>query len=142
MAKKMTKKEALTIACQTLNAMYEAIKDSYTPEQIAKVQDALTVLDGMHFDLDRATSPEVNAERRAKNAKKRAQDVAPVVEFVLDALAQKPNSTAVEVFEACKDRIPLTWTGAKVQYLLLNDLKNKVGKNEVKGKPNTYFLIG
>ena len=142
MAKKMTKKEALAIACQTLEALNEAINDSFTSEQIDKVQNALAVLDGMYFDLDKSTSPEANAERRAKNAEKRAQEIAPVVSIVLDTLAQKPNSTAMEVFDACKDKLPLSWTGAKVQYLLLNDLKDKVGKNEAKGKPNTYYLVG
>jgi hypothetical protein len=142
MAKKMTKKDALFTVYQTIKIFESDILPKFTDEQVEKLTNALEIIESMYADLVSATSPERNAERRNKNAEKRAQEIAPVVDIVLDILAQKPNSTAIEVFEVCKDKLPLSWTDAKVQYLLLNDLKDKVGKNEVKGKPNTYYLVG
>lgn len=139
--KKMTKKEALSTVYQTIRAFEGEIIGEYNDEQIDKLNSALDIIENMYADLNSTSSDEAKAERRAKNAEKRNQEIAPIIPVVLEALIEKPNQTASELYESIKGNIPADWSVAKVQYLLLHEVADRVGKNEVKGKPNTYFFI-
>ena len=50
------------------------------------------------------------------------------------------DMTAKEIFAAASGRLPKDFTDKKVQYILLNEMKDEIIKTEAKGKPNTYRL--
>lgn len=126
-AKTMTKKEALTIA---LNSMTDT--------------DAKTVIEGMIAQLSkpRKTSDEAkaaqSAKRKAATAQARAEMTAQVIPILRDVITT--DMTAKEIFTAAADRLPQDFTAAKVQAVLLREMKDEVIKTETKGKANTYRL--
>lgn len=133
----MTKKTALSILSQSIKA---CDLSAFTAEQQTKINEALDTVAGMidQLSLSRTTSPEAKAKATAKRATERAEATKDVIPAVVAILEERPNLTAKEVAEALGKA---NWSIAKVQYLLLNDLASKVGKVEVKGKPNTYYLL-
>jgi hypothetical protein len=133
----MTKKTALSILSQSVKA---CDLSAFNDEQKNKIDEALDVVAGMIDQLSqsRTTSPEAKAKATAKRATERAEATKDVIPAVVAILEERPDLTAKEVAEALGKA---EWTVAKVQYLLLNDLASKVGKVEVKGKPNTYHLL-
>ena len=50
------------------------------------------------------------------------------------------DMTAKEIFSAAQERLPQDFTAAKVQAILLREMKDEVIKTEAKNKPNTYRL--
>lgn len=122
---KMTKKEALTIALSTLTN-----------------EEAKTVLEGMVAQLSkpRNTSDEAKAKaadkRKAATAAARADLVAKVAPIFRKHLT-KPL-TAKELFVAAQAELPADFTAAKVQNVLIREMKPELDIVEAKGKANTY----
>lgn len=60
--------------------------------------------------------------------------IAPIIRSVM-----AEPMTAMEIFEATKDDLPEGFTARKVQYFLVNDMKNEVTVDN-SGKKNKYAL--
>lgn len=101
------------------------------------------VLEGMVAQLERArdTSEEAKAKRRAATAQARAALMEKVLPVLRDALSKyEVGVTAKELYANCADRLPEDFTSAKVQAVLLREMKDEVIKTETKGKPNLYEI--
>lgn len=135
----MTRKEAIQIMDELANIMLTPQMDEvFTAEQKAKIAEAKQVMLEMKDTLSRNRDTEAEKEKRKA---KRAEEVTPIIPVIVSAITKGESLTAKEIFERTKTSLPTDWTPNKVQYLLLNDIADKVGKNEVKGKPNTYYLL-
>ena len=91
----------------------------------------------------RPMSEEKKAARRENAAAERRElmtKVIPPITAVLPTSAEE-GRTAKEIFEAAKANLPSDFTANKVQYVLLHDMIDIVGKTEAKGKANTYYRI-
>ena len=123
----MTKKEALTIA---LNTLTDA--------------DARATIEGMIAQLSkpRKTSDEakaaLSAKRKAATAQARAEMTAQVIPILREVITK--DMTAKEIFAAASDRLPEGFTAPKVQNILLREMAPELVKTETKGKANTYRL--
>ena len=121
----MTKKDALTVAL------------NFVPADESKAREIITSMIEQ-LSKQRKTSDEAKAKAKAKRADARATLLAPILPILRDTITT--DMTAKEIFTAASDRLPEDFTDKKVQYILLNEMKDEVIKTEVKGKPNTYRL--
>ena len=123
----MTKKEALTIA---LNTLTDA--------------DARATIEGMIAQLSkpRKTSDEAkaaqSAKRKAATAQARAEMTAQVIPILRDVITT--DMTAKEIYAAAADRLPADFSAPKVQNILRREMAAELVTTEAKGKPNTYRL--
>ena len=92
----------------------------------------------------RKTSEDAKARAKAKRANERAILMAQILPILRDGLSNYPDvgQTAKELYESNSDVLPADFTTAKVQYILLHEMKDEVVKTEAKNKPNTYKLKG
>ena len=139
----MTKKDALTIALSTLTASTYPnpnFDGKDTTRKEIPVEEVREVITKMIDQLSqpRKVSEDTKARAKAKRANERAVLVAQVLPILRDAITT--DMTAKEIFAAASDRLPKDFTDKKVQYILLNEMKDEVVKTEAKGKPNTYRL--
>ena len=120
----MTRKEALRIIDDTMTIFMPVLPQSFTKEQIDRVNEAVEILRGM------------------REVKPSDRDLAlpTVTPIVYDTLRANPDVTAKALYDLCKGSLPADWTANKVQYLLLNEMADSVIKVETKGKPNTYRI--
>jgi len=124
----MTKKEALTIA---LNSMTDT--------------DAKTVIEGMIAQLSktRSMSDEAkaaqSAKRKAATAAARAVMTAQVIPILREVITT--DMTAKEIYAAASDRLPADMSAAKIQNILLREMKPELVITETKGKANTYRMV-
>lgn len=129
--KNMTKHDALVYA---LNTVME-YKDN------DDVREVLTTMIAQ-LSKPRKTSDEAKAKASAKrkenNAKERRALCAQVLPILREAAIE--GGTAKEIFERCKDMLPMDFTANKVQYMLLHEMANEVDKIEAKNKPNVYKM--
>ena len=88
----------------------------------------------------RTTSDASKEKAKIKRANARAELMTQVLPIIRDAIAD--GGTAKEIFERCVDALPDDFTSAKVQYILLHEMKDEVEKIEQKGKPNVYKMKG
>ena len=129
----MTKKNALTVALNALNLVNtdEAVEARAT---LTKMVETLST--------SRTLSDEAKAKqnelRKAKTAAARAELVAKVAPVIRAALTTEPQ-TAKEIFAKCVG-LPEGFTAAKVQNVLLREMRDSISVNEAKGKANTYNL--
>ena len=129
----MTKKNALTVALNALNLVNtdEAVEARAT---LAKMIETLST--------SRTLSDEAKAKqnelRKAKTAAARAELVAKVAPVIRAAMTTEPQ-TAKEIFANCVG-LPEGFTAAKVQNVLLREMRDSISVNEAKGKANTYNL--
>ena len=129
----MTKKNALTVALNALNLVNtdEAVEARAT---LTKMVETLST--------SRTLSDEAKAKqnelRKAKTAAARAELVAKVAPIIRAAMTTEPQ-TAKEIFAKCVG-LPEGFTAAKVQNVLLRELRDSISVNEAKGKANTYNL--
>ena len=144
----MTKKIALTIALNSIaaNAQYtnpaydgkETTIKSYTGEEVREVLTKMVE----SLSTSRAMSDEAKAKqnelRKAKTAAARAELVSKVAPIIRAAMTTEPQ-TAKEIFAKCVG-LPEDFTAAKVQNVLLRELRDSISVNEAKGKANTYNL--
>ena len=129
----MTKKDALSYAINAINAINVSCDTEPEREVIQILQKMIDQL-----SQPRKTSDEAKAKAKAKRADARATMLAPILPILRDTITT--DMTAKEIFTAASDRLPEDFTDKKVQYILLNEMKDEVIKTEVKGKPNTYRL--
>lgn len=154
----MTKKDALTIALSTLTAStypnpnFDG-KDTTRKEiPVEEIRDTITKMINQ-LSKPRKSSDEAKAKAKDKRAKARAaliEQVLPILRKCMsneyrqnfcDGDARKEfGYTAKKLYAEAKDALPADFTAAKVQYILLNEMKDEVIKTEAKGKPNTYQL--
>ena len=126
----MTKKDALSYAINAINVSCDAEPDKEAIQVLQKMIDQLS--------KPRKTSEDTKARAKAKRANERAILMAQVLPVLRDVITT--DMTAKAIFTAASDRLPQDFTDKKVQYILLNEMKDEVVKTEAKGKPNTYRL--
>ena len=129
----MTKKNALTIAISALETSNEPV-DAAAVEILRKMVDSLSKTRTMS---DEAKAKQ-NELRKAKTAAARAELVAKVAPIIRAAMTTEPQ-TAKEIFAKCVG-LPEDFTAAKVQNVLLRELRGNITVTEAKGKANTYNL--
>ena len=129
----MTKKDALSYAINAINAINVSCDTEPEREVIQVLQKMIDQL-----SQPRKSSDEAKAKAKAKRADARATMLAPILPILRDTITT--DITAKEIFTAAADRLPKDFTDKKVQYILLNEMKDEVIKTEAKGKPNTYRL--
>jgi len=129
----LTRVDALNFAIdciQSAPAYSESRGDGEIVEVLTKIRDQIA--------KPRKSSDEAKAKAKAKRADARATLMAQVLPILRDTITT--DMTAKEIFTAAADRLPQDFTAAKVQYILLNEMKDEVVKTEAKGKANTYRL--
>lgn len=129
----MTKKNALTVALNALNLVNtdEAVEARAT---LTKMVEALSA----SRPLSDEAKAKQNELRKAKTAAARAELVAKVAPIIRAAMTSEPK-TAKEIFANCVG-LPEGFTAAKVQNVLLREMRDSINVNEAKGKANTYNL--
>ena len=142
----MTKKDALTIAMSTLSAPTypnpnfdgkETTRREFSAEEVREVlQNMIEQLSKPH-----KTSDDAKARAKAKRANDRAVVVAQIAPILREGLTHTLQGiTAKELFSLVKGKLPEDYTAAKVQAMLLRDMRDELIITEVKGKANTYAL--
>lgn len=130
----LTRVDALNYAIAAVTNSAEVLGALTNPDEIVEV---LTKIRDQ-IAKPRTVSEDTKARAKAKRANERAVLVAQVLPILRDAITT--DMTAKEIFAAASDRLPKDFTDKKVQYILLNEMKDEVVKTEAKGKPNTYRL--
>ena len=127
----MTRVDALNIAINSIPMDIE--NPTEVVEVLTKIRDGIA--------KPRKTSEESKAKAKAKRADARSALMAQVLPILRDALTMYPNGlTAKALYETCAETLPEGFSTAKVQYILLNEMKDEVKKTEAKGKANIYTL--
>ena len=127
--KNMTKHDALVYALDTVM--------KYNDNN--EVREVLTTMIAQ-LSKPRKTSDASKEKAKIKRANARAELMTQVLPIIREAIAD--GGTAKEIFERCADALPDDFTSAKVQYILLHEMKDEVEKIEQKGKPNIYKMKG
>lgn len=134
----MTKKNALETAIAALVNKPTAEDDD---------MEAIGILTKMVEQLSKARpvneekKAAVSAARKEKTAQARAElvaKVAPVLREVLTHTLQ--GLTAKEIYGEAASRLPADFTAAKVQNVLLREMRPELNVTEAKGKANIYTL--
>lgn len=125
-------------------ALEMAIKVCSVPanaEEYSAVVEKLTALKEK-YSKTHTLSDEAKAKqselRKAKTAVARSELVAKVAPIIRAAMTTEPQ-TAKEIFANCVG-LPEDFTAAKVQNVLLRELRSDITVTEAKGKANTYNL--
>ena len=129
----MTKKEALNVAMTALN-LVNTTEAAEAKEVVTKMIESLSVTRALSDEAKAS----MNAARKEKTAAARAELVAKVAPIIRTAMTTEPQ-TAKEIFANCVG-LPEGFTAAKVQNVLLRELRNDITVTEAKGKANTYNL--
>ena len=133
----ITRVDALNYAIAAVTNSTEVLTNpDEIVEVLTKVRDQIA--------KPRKTSDEAKAKAKAKRADARAALMAQVLPILRDGLSNYPDvgQTAKELYEGNRDVLPADFTAAKVQYILLHEMKDEVVKTEAKGKPNVYKMKG
>ena len=153
----ITKKDALTIALNTLtadsyNITYQNVQfgDGHIGDSTETINGAEVreVLSKMIAQLSKPRSPKseeakakANAARKAKTAQVRAELIAKVAPVLREGLSHTLEGlTAKELFAEVADKLPEDFTALKVQNVLLREMREELVITEAKGKANTYRL--
>lgn len=123
----MTKKEALTIALNSIN----------DTEAKSVIENMIAQLSKPHVASPEAKA-KMNAKRKEATAIARAELLAKVVPVLRTHLTE--DITAKELFEVAKDELPSDFSAPKVQNILIREMASELVKTEAKGKANTYRL--
>lgn len=127
----LTRVDALNYAIAAVTNSTEVLTNpDEIVEVLTKIRDQIA--------KPRKTSDEAKAKAKAKRADARSALMAQVLPILRDTITT--DMTAKEIFTAAADRLPKDFTDKKVQYILLNEMKDEVVKTEAKGKANTYRL--
>ena len=124
----LTRVDALNIAINSIPMDIE--NPTEVVEVLTKIRDQIA--------KPRKSSDEAKAKAKAKRANARAELMAQIVPILREVITT--DMTAKEIFTAAQERLPQDFTDKKVQYILLNEMKDEVVKTEAKGKANTYRL--
>ena len=142
---KMTKSEAMTVAMNLIDD-YMNIVD-VTDEQAEKLTQAKEVYMKMKAALNKshATSPETAAKReqaaekrKAATKEARAKLVAEIAPILREYLTS--DVTAKELYELASAKLPADFTAAKVQNILIREMKPELVRTERKRGGDTYRL--
>ena len=136
----MTKKLALTVARNLINDALDATTEDDLTEYVQELKDALTTVDEMLAQIDKNSLR--NEQRKVDNAQKRAgmlKEMLPVLREVLSHTLQ--GMTVKDITNDFADK----WTGAfmtpaRLQYILLHDMKDEVEVIKNGRNANTYRL--
>ena len=123
----MTKKEALTIALNSIN----------DTEAKSVIENMIAQLSKPHVASPEAKA-KMNAKRKEATAIARAELLAKVVPVLRAHLTE--DITAKELFEVAKDELPSDFSAPKIQNILIREMASELVKTEAKGKANTYRL--
>lgn len=144
----ITKKDALNTAIELVEeriAFYEEESGSQAEAKVGELKEKATILSKMIAQLSKPRSPmsdeakaKQNELRKAKTAAARSELVAKVAPIIRAAMTTEPQ-TAKEIFAKCVG-LPEDFTAAKVQNVLLRELRDSITVIEAKGKANTYNL--
>ena len=127
----LTRVDALNYAIAAVTNSTEVLTDpDEIVEVLTKIRDQIA--------KPRKSSDEAKAKAKAKRADARSALMAQVLPILRDTITT--DMTAKEIFTAAQERLPQGFTDKKVQYILLNEMKDEVIKTETKGKANTYRL--
>ena len=127
----ITRVDALNYAIAAVTNSTEVLTNpDEIVEVLTKIRDQIA--------KPRKTSDEAKAKAKAKRADARSALMAQVLPILREVITT--DMTAKEIFTAAQEHLPQDFTDKKVQYILLNEMKNEVVKTEAKGKPNTYRL--
>ena len=128
-------KNTMTYAV-ALSTAIDTMKDTMpdVAERLTALRDTLAKRSQRSED----SKAKASAKRKEQNAAKRAEMCAQVVPILRDVMTA--DMTAKEIFSAAQERLPQDFTAAKVQAVLLREMKDEVVKTETKGKANTYRL--
>ena len=127
----ITRVDALNIAINSIPMDVE--NPTEVVEVLTKIRDQIA--------KPRKVSEDTKARAKAKRANERAVLMAQVLPILRDALTMYPDGlTAKALYETCAETLPEGFSTAKVQYILLNEMKDEVKKTEAKGKANIYTL--
>lgn len=129
----MTKKNALTVALNALNL----VNTDEAVEARATLTKMIETLSTSRTLSDEAKAKQ-NELRKAKTAAARSELVAKVAPVIRAAMTTEPQ-TAKEIFANCVG-LPEGFTAAKVQNVLLREMRDSINVTEAKGKANTYNL--
>ena len=128
-------KNTMTYAV-ALSTAIETMKD--TMPEVAERLTALRETLAKRSQRSEDSKAKASAKRKEQNAVKRAELCAQVVPILRDVMTT--DMTAKEIFAVAQERLPQDFTAAKVQAILLREMKDEVIKTETKGKANTYRL--
>ena len=129
----ITRVDALNYAIAAVTNSTEVLTNpDEIVEVLTKIRDQIA--------KPRKSSDEAKEKAKIKRANARAELMTQVLPIIRDAIAD--GGTAKEIFERCVDALPDDFTSAKVQYILLHEMKDEVEKIEQKGKPNVYKMKG
>ena len=130
----LTRVDALNFAIETISNI-ECYNDD-----VARHEEIVTILEKIRDQIakPRKSSDEAKAKAKAKRADARATLMAQVMPVLREVITT--DMTAKEIFTAAQERLPQDFTAAKVQAVLLREMKDEVVKTETKGKANTYRL--
>lgn len=143
---KMTKSEAMTVAMNLVDD-YMAIATDLTDEQKEKLTKAREVYVSYKATLDkpRTVSPETAAkrakaaeEKKAATKEARAKLVAEIAPILRKHLTT--DVTAKELFAMAAPELPASFTAAKVQNILIREMKPELVRTERKKGGDTYRL--
>lgn len=127
----ITRVDALNFAIDTIKTFRE--NDAEVCDILTKIRDGIA--------KPHKVSDEAKAKAKAKRADARSALMAQVLPILRDALTTYPDGlTAKALYETCAETLPEGFSTAKVQYILLNEMKDEVKKTEAKGKANIYTL--
>jgi len=128
-------KNTMTYAV-ALSTAIDTMKDTMpdVAERLTALRDTLAKRSQRSED----SKAKASAKRKEQNAAKRAALCEQVVPILRDVITT--DMTAKEIFTAAQGRLPQDFTVAKVQAILLREMKDEIIKTETKGKANTYRL--
>lgn len=130
----MTKKNAIERAIAVLSI------DNANDEAVETLQKMLEGLEKARTPMSEEKKAELSAKRKAETAAARSELLAKVTPVLRKYLSNP--LTAKELFEVAKNELPSDFSWQKVQNILIREMAVELTKTEVKGKPNTYQLVG
>ena len=111
---------------------------TFVPSEQTEVREILTKMVAQ-VSKSHTSSDEKKAERKAKTASARAELVAKVAPILRKHLTS--DVTAKELYEIAKDELPDGFSAAKVQNILLREMKSELVRSENGRNASTYHLI-
>ena len=137
---KMNYVDALNVAIATMTSIED--QDETTTKAIEKLVAMRTTFQNRtekaHSSISQEKRDAISAKRKEATAKARAELIATVTPVLRKYLAA--DVTAKELFSAAKDELPADFTSAKVQNILIREMKPELVRTERKKGGDTYRL--
>lgn len=136
---KMTYADALTFAIDTLTAMEQTEQTTKAIEKMDALRTTYMNRNANRASMSDEAKAKASKKRKAQTAEKRAELCAQVVPILREVITT--DMTAKEIFSAAQERLPQDFSAAKVQNILLREMKDELVKTEAKGRANTYRRV-